>query len=181
MGIAPHCPIVDTSPPPLTSRDRESSTIKEEEYNSSTYAFLEHLNPQVHPWFSITKNKEHHFVFALELVAPSPSHTYHIIRYMSDCELYPIGDEEDTSKSFLTFNITPLGHVFRVVVRSQIVVHPTIPPLQRHCCDSNPWPLALISFVGPWAVSFHLKTNWWWGRHIQIFYGIQYHTIWTCF
>ena len=47
-----------------------------------------------------------------------------------DCELYhftlkPIGDEEDTLKSFMTFDITP-----RRPVRSQIVVFLTIPPSQ---------------------------------------------------
>ena len=52
---------------------------------------------------------------------------------MSDCELFystskPIGDEEDTVKSFMAFDITHRGPVFRVVVGSQIVVLPTIPP-----------------------------------------------------
>ena len=41
--------------------------------------------------------------------------------------------------------------------------------------------LALIPFVGPWAVPFHLKTNWWWGRHTQIFYDIWHHVTWACF
>ena len=50
-----------------------------------------------------------------------------------------IGDEEDTLKSFMAFNITPRGLVFRVVVGSQIVVSPTIPPSQWHTYDSNPW------------------------------------------
>ena len=34
----------------------------------------------------------------------------------------PIDDEEDTLKSFMAFNITPHGLIFRVVVGSQIVV-----------------------------------------------------------
>ena len=33
-----------------------------------------------------------------------------------------IGDEEDTFKSFMSFNITPHGPAIRVVVWSQIVV-----------------------------------------------------------
>ena len=40
-----------------------------------------------------------------------------------------IGDEKNTLKS-----------IFRVVIGSQIVVPPTIPPLQWHSRDSNPWP-----------------------------------------
>ena len=49
---------------------------------------------------------------------------------MSDRELChstskPIGNEEDTLKSFMGFNITPCEHVFRVIVGSQIVVPPT--------------------------------------------------------
>ena len=34
--------------------------------------------------------------------------------------------------------------------------------------------LKSMNIVGSWDMSFHLKTNWWWGRHTQIFYGIQY-------
>ena len=34
----------------------------------------------------------------------------------------PIGDEKDTIKSFMAFNITPRGPIFRMVVGSQIVV-----------------------------------------------------------
>ena len=50
---------------------------------------------------------------------------------MLDRELYhstskPIGDEEDTLKYFTTFDIMPHKPIFRVVVRSQIVVPPTI-------------------------------------------------------
>ena len=41
-----------------------------------------------------------------------------------------IGDEEDTLKSFMVFDITPHGPAFRVVVDSEIVVPPTIPPSQ---------------------------------------------------
>ena len=37
--------------------------------------------------------------------------------------------------------------------------------------------LALIPFVEPWAMSFHLKINWWQERHTQIFYGLQHNTI----
>ena len=49
---------------------------------------------------------------------------------MSDHELCHsisklIGDEEDTLKSFMAFDITPREPVFRVVVGSQIVVSPT--------------------------------------------------------
>ena len=49
---------------------------------------------------------------------------------LSNCELChstlkPIDDEEDTLKSFMAFNITPRGHVFRVVVGIQIVIPPT--------------------------------------------------------
>ena len=33
-----------------------------------------------------------------------------------------IGDEDDTLKSFMVFNITPRESVFRVIVGSQIVV-----------------------------------------------------------
>ena len=51
---------------------------------------------------------------------------------MSDCELChstskPIGDEEDILKSFMTFDITSRGPVFRVVVGNQIVVPLTYP------------------------------------------------------
>ena len=28
---------------------------------------------------------------------------------------------------------------------------------------------------------FHLKTNWWWGKHTQIFYSIRHHTTRACF
>ena len=42
--------------------------------------------------------------------------------------LKPIGDEEDTFKCFMAFNITPRRLVFRVVVGSRIVVPPAIPP-----------------------------------------------------
>ena len=45
-----------------------------------------------------------------------------------------------TPKSFMAWDITPCGFVFRVVVGSQIVVSPTIPPSQWHSCDSNLWP-----------------------------------------
>ena len=46
---------------------------------------------------------------------------------MSDRELChstskPIGDKEDTLKSFMSFDIAPHGPIFRVVVVSQIVV-----------------------------------------------------------
>ena len=52
---------------------------------------------------------------------------------MSDRELChsilkPISDEEDTFKSFITFDITPREPIFKVVVEIQIVVLPTIPP-----------------------------------------------------
>ena len=68
-----------------------------------------------------------------------------IICALSNCELChstlkPIGDVEDTLKSFMTFNITSCGPVFRVIVGSQIVVPPIIPPSQWHSLDSNPWP-----------------------------------------
>ena len=64
--------------------------------------------------------------------------------HLSDRELChstskPIGDEEDILKSFMGFNITPCGLVFRVAVGSQIAVPPTIPPSQWHSRDSNPW------------------------------------------
>ena len=42
--------------------------------------------------------------------------------------LKPIGDEEDTLKSFMAFHITQRVPVFGVVVGSQIVVPLTIPP-----------------------------------------------------
>ena len=42
----------------------------------------------------------------------------------------PIGDEKDTLKSFMAFDITPRGLIFKVLVESQIVVPPTIPPSQ---------------------------------------------------
>ena len=52
---------------------------------------------------------------------------------MSDSELChstskPIDDEENTLKSFMTFDITTRRPIFKVVVGSQIVVLPTIPP-----------------------------------------------------
>jgi len=68
-----------------------------------------------------------------------------ILFNLSDHELChstskPIGDKEDTLKSFITLDITPCMPVFRVIARSQIVVPPTIPPSQWHSRDSNPWP-----------------------------------------
>ena len=42
----------------------------------------------------------------------------------------PIGDKKDTLKSFMTFDVTPCGPVFRVVVDSQIVAPPIISPSQ---------------------------------------------------
>ena len=67
---------------------------------------------------------------------------------MPDCELChftskPIGDEEDTLKSFMTFNITLHEPVFRVVVWSQIVVpqqslsHNDTPVTQTHDLGSD--------------------------------------------
>ena len=52
--------------------------------------------------------------------------------HLSDRELChsiskPIGDEEDTLKFFMAFDITPRGLVFRVVVVSQIVVSQQFP------------------------------------------------------
>ena len=61
-----------------------------------------------------------------------------------------IGDEEDTLKSFMGFDITPRVPVFRVVVKSQIVVTPTIFPSQWHS-RLEPMTLTLIPFVGPWV------------------------------
>ena len=54
---------------------------------------------------------------------------------MSDRELChsiskPFDDEEDTLKSFMVFDITLREPIFRVVVESQIVISPTIPPSQ---------------------------------------------------
>ena len=43
-------------------------------------------------------------------------------RELCHSTLKPIGDEEDTLKSFMAFNITSHELVFRVVVGSQIVV-----------------------------------------------------------
>ena len=45
------------------------------------------------------------------------------LKFLSNCELChsiskSIGDEKDTLKSFMTFDITPRGLVFRVVVGS---------------------------------------------------------------
>ena len=67
------------------------------------------------------------------------------LTFMSDRELChftskSIGDGEDTLKYFMAFNITPDGPVFRMVVRSQIVVLPTISLSQWHSCNLNPWP-----------------------------------------
>ena len=67
---------------------------------------------------------------------------------MPDCELChftskPIGDEEDTLKSFMAFNITLHEPVFRVVVWSQIVVpqqslsHNDTPVTQTHDLGSD--------------------------------------------
>ena len=41
-----------------------------------------------------------------------------------------IDDEENTLKSFMTFNITTHRPIFKVIVGSQIVVLPTILPSQ---------------------------------------------------
>ena len=46
---------------------------------------------------------------------------------VSDCKLChsiskSIGDEEDTLKSFMAFNITPCESVFRLIVEGQIVI-----------------------------------------------------------
>ena len=72
---------------------------------------------------------------------------------LSNRELYhstskPIGDEEETLKSFIAFDIIPRGSIFRVVVGSQIMVpqqslpHNNTPMTRTH-------DLALIPFVGP--------------------------------
>ena len=45
----------------------------------------------------------------------------------------------------------------------------------------EPIPLTLLLFVGPWVVPFYLKTNWWWRRYTQIFYGIGCHVTRTYF
>ena len=53
--------------------------------------------------------------------------TLALIPYV-DCKLYytskPISDEEDTLKSFMTFNIAPHGPIFRVIEGIRIVVPP---------------------------------------------------------
>ena len=55
----------------------------------------------------------------------------------------PFGDEEDTLKSFMVFDITPCGPIFRVVVGSQIMVpqqslsHNDTPVTQTHDFDSD--------------------------------------------
>ena len=102
-----------------------------------------------------------------------PSHS----SILSDCELCHftsklIEDKEDILKSFMAFNITSRKPVFSVVVESQIVIPPTIPPSQWHSRDSNLWPW-LWYHLSNRELSFHFKTNWWWGRHTQIFYGIR--------
>ena len=67
---------------------------------------------------------------------------------VSDCKLChsiskSIGDEEDTLKSFMAFNITPCESVFRLIVEGQIVIshqiamspilfHPLTPNLFSH-------------------------------------------------
>ena len=55
----------------------------------------------------------------------------------------PIDDEEDTFKSFMKFDITPRGSVFRMIVGSRIVVpqqslpHNDTPVTQIHDLSSN--------------------------------------------
>ena len=72
---------------------------------------------------------------------------------LSNRELYhstskPIGDEEETLKSFIAFDIIPHGSIFRVVVGSQIMV-----PQQSLPHNDTPVTrtrdLALIPFFGP--------------------------------
>ena len=70
------------------------------------------------------------FYNKLTLLFHLPITIYHI-NNLTDHELChstlkPIGDEQDTLKSFMTFDITSCGSVFRVVVGSQIVVLNTI-------------------------------------------------------
>ena len=91
---------------------------------------------------------------------------------MSDQELChsiskPIGDEKNTLKSFMTFDITQCGPVFRMVVGSQIVVPPNNPSLTMTLSWLELMTLALI-LVGD-------------EKDTQIFYGIRHHTTWTYF
>ena len=45
----------------------------------------------------------------------------------------------------------------------------------------EPMILVLIPFVESWAMSFHLKTKWWWEKHIQIFSNLWHYTTRACF
>ena len=74
--------------------------------------------------------------FSSSIVCMLPNEILKILHqlwlFLSDHELYhfiskSIGDKEDTLKSFMAFDITPYKPVFRMVVRSQILVSPKNP------------------------------------------------------
>ena len=100
---------------------------------------------------------------------------------MSDRELCystskAIRDEEDTLKSFMAFDITPCEPVFKVVVGSQIVVLPTIPPSQWHFRDLNLWPWLwyhLLDCELCHSTSKPIDDE----KDTQIFYGFRHHTM----
>ena len=104
---------------------------------------------------------------------------------MSDRELCystskAIGDEEDTLKSFMTFDITPCEPVFKVVVGSQIVVLLTIPPSQWHFRNLNLWPWLwyhLLDCELCHSTSKPIDDE----KDTQIFYGFRHHTMRVCF
>ena len=104
---------------------------------------------------------------------------------MSDRELCystskAIGDEEDTLKSFMAFDITPCEPVFKVVVGSQIVVLPTIPPSQWHFRDLNLWPWLwyhLLDCEICHSTSKPIDDE----EDTQIFYDFRHHTMRVCF
>ena len=63
----------------------------------------------------------------LQWLKPMTLALYHLLdRELCHSTSKPIGEEEDTLKSFMAFDIIPRGLIFRVAVESQIVVPPKI-------------------------------------------------------
>ena len=72
-----------------------------------------------------------------------------------------------TLKYCMAFDIL-FGPILRVNVGSRIIVSQQSPITMR-LLWLRAMTLTLIPLVRPWDVPLHLKNNWWWERHIQVF------------
>ena len=71
---------------------------------------------------------------------------YHLLDYeLCHSTFKPIGDEEDTLKFFMAFDITPHGPVFRMIVGSQILVLLTLYML--NILFSVPWNIVRPGYI----------------------------------